>query len=122
MAASLPNRRNELPEGDAFFDRPDYTLKGATGWPPRGTKTLRYRRISSKSKPRTGHGLNDQLEYLQGVEAEHGFDCVGDESETYSGTFMQRPGLKRILERLEAGEAKYVLMRDVDRLSRAEDA
>ena len=89
------------------------------------SSTLRligYVRVSTEEQARDGVSLDAQRERLSAYAVAHGAELVGIEAdEGVSGGVepSKRPGLSRVLERLEAGEADGLVVLKLDRLSRS---
>jgi DNA invertase Pin-like site-specific DNA recombinase len=80
---------------------------------------LAYIRVSTEDQADTGASLEAQRTALL-LEAERkGWDVEIVEDAGLSGKSMNRPGLTSALERLEAGQADWLMATKLDRLSRS---
>lgn len=80
---------------------------------------LAYIRVSTEDQADSGASLEAQRHALT-LEAERkGWDVEVVEDAGLSGKSMNRPGLTSALERLEAGQADWLMATKLDRLSRS---
>lgn len=80
---------------------------------------LAYIRVSTEDQADTGASLEAQRTALM-LEAERkGWDVEVVEDAGLSGKSMNRPGLTSALERLETGQADWLMATKLDRLSRS---
>lgn len=83
-------------------------------------RLLAYARVSTSEQAERGYGLEAQATAIREACKARGWELVElirDEGE--SGKSLERPGLRRALERLAAGEADGLLVSKLDRLSRS---
>ena len=86
-----------------------------TGQPLR---VVLYCRVSSEEQVR-GYSLNQQEEALREHAASEGWEVlevVRDEG--HSGAYLERPGLDRVRDLVEAGGVSMVVSQDADRITR----
>ncbi len=78
-----------------------------------------YLRVSSHEQAEEGLSLETQ-EHRLGIYADlHGYNLVGVETDAgRSGARMDRPGLERVMERIENKSATAILVVKLDRLTR----
>jgi DNA invertase Pin-like site-specific DNA recombinase len=85
-----------------------------------GTRVIGYCRVSTHEQAANGVGLAAQEAAIR-AECDHRgwllVDLVRDEGA--SGKSLERPGLRRSLERIAAGEAEGLIVSKLDRLSRS---
>jgi site-specific DNA recombinase len=82
-------------------------------------KIIAYTRVSSEGQAETGYGLDVQRERIDAYAKSQGVaidEYVVDDG--YSGTTMERPGLRHLLQMCEAGDVSKVIVYSIDRLSR----
>jgi site-specific DNA recombinase len=84
------------------------------------TKTaILYCRVSTDEQARSGYSVADQEEALCAWCAENGhelLEVVRDEG--HSGAYLERPGLDRVRDLVEAGGVSLVVAQDADRITR----
>lgn len=85
-------------------------------------KVIGYLRVSSDGQAEHGYGLDVQRERIAAYAVSQGFaidEFIVDDG--YSGTTIDRPGLKRLLVLCESGEMTHgmVIVYKLDRLSRS---
>lgn len=74
------------------------------------TRAVLYTRVSTDEQAQRGYSIPDQLRELREYAGRVGLEVVGEVvDDGYSGTSPDRPGLHRIMELAEAGEADVVL-------------
>lgn len=84
------------------------------------SKAIGYVRVSTERQADHGVSLDAQRERIATYCAAQGIELVGIESdEGISGKTLDRPGIKRALARLRAGEADTLVVTKLDRLSRS---
>lgn len=77
-----------------------------------------YARVSSDDQVR-GYSLNQQMEALRAYCAREGFEILEEvRDEGWSGAYLERHGLDRVRDRVEAGGVGLVLAKDADRITR----
>ena len=81
-----------------------------------------YRRVSTDKQADEGYSLDVQYEKLHAYAA--AFSQVREvrdyTDDGYSGGSLDRPGMKRLIEDIEAGEITHVIVVKLDRLSRSQ--
>jgi site-specific DNA recombinase len=78
-----------------------------------------YARVSTDEQARSGYSIADQEEALRAWCAENGhepLEVVRDEG--HSGAYLERPGLDRVRDLVEAGGVSLVVAQDADRITR----
>ena len=83
-------------------------------------KAIGYTRVSTTMQVESGHSLDAQHQAITSYCSLYGLelvDIVADEG--VSGKTLERPGLARALERLDAGEAGMLVVVKLDRLTRS---
>ncbi len=86
----------------------------------RGAKrAILYTRVSTEEQARSGYSLAQQMEALRGYVAREGYEVLEEVSDAgQSGASLERPGMDRIRELVEAGGISVVLAQDRDRIAR----
>lgn len=83
-------------------------------------RLLAYVRVSTTEQAERGYGLDAQEMAIRETCDRRGWELVElVRDEGLSGKNLERPGLRRALERLAAGEADGLLVAKLDRLSRS---
>ena len=81
-----------------------------------------YRRVSTDKQADEGYSLDVQYEKLHAYAA--AFSQVKEvrdyTDDGYSGSSLDRPGMKQLIEDIEAGEITHVIVVKLDRLSRSQ--
>ena len=81
-----------------------------------------YRRVSTDKQADDGYSLDVQIEKLQGYAKT--FSDVKEvrvyTDDGYSGSSLDRPGMKQMIEDIEAGVITHVVVVKLDRLSRSQ--
>ncbi len=81
--------------------------------------TVAYCRVSTEEQADEGFSIGGQAERLRAYSELHELgDVTVIEDPAFSGKNLERPGLKRLLEMVEAGHVDHVLVWRLDRLSR----
>src|SRR5687768_7244453 len=83
-------------------------------------RAVAYARLS-RAKPKPGDtevGLETQLAVCERAIAAQGGSIIGVEQAIHSGDRLDRPGLWRAIERVQAGDANAVIVYAVDRFGR----
>jgi DNA invertase Pin-like site-specific DNA recombinase len=83
-------------------------------------KAIGYPRVSTEEQSQTGVSLGVQEQKIRAFCELYSItlvDVVSDPGE--SGKTLDRPGIKSVLERLDAGEADGIVVAKLDRLSRS---
>jgi len=81
-------------------------------------KVVAYARVSTVEQARSGYSIADQEEALHAWCAESGhelLEVVRDEG--HSGAYLERQGLDRVRDLVEAGGVSLVVVQDADRLT-----
>jgi predicted site-specific integrase-resolvase len=81
-------------------------------------RAILYARVSSDDQVR-GYSLDQQIRALREWVAREGYEVlevVRDEG--WSGAYLERPGLDRVRDHVEAGGVGVVVAQDADRISR----
>jgi site-specific DNA recombinase len=84
-----------------------------------GGKVVLYARVSTEEQAKKGYSLAQQLEALREHAAREGYEVLAEVcDEGWSGAYLERPGLDRVRNMVEAGEVSIVLAQDRDRFAR----
>ena len=84
-----------------------------------GKTAILYARVSTPGQAERGYSLRQQMEALNDYAARQGFNVVESITDDgYSGTTLDRPGLDRVRDLVEAGSIDAVLAQDADRITR----
>lgn len=82
-------------------------------------RAVLYARVSTQEQADHGYSLRQQLDRLRDYAAGEGYEVLeAIEDPGYSGSFLDRPGLDRVRDLVEAGGVDVVLAQDADRISR----
>src|SRR5215218_1271884 len=77
-----------------------------------------YARVSSDDQVR-GYSLDQQIGALREWASGEGYEVLEDvRDEGWSGAYMERPGLDRVRDLVEAGGVDVVVAQDADRITR----
>jgi site-specific DNA recombinase len=88
--------------------------------PVRTSRVVAYIRVSTARQVLEGHSLEAQQAQLEAYARLHDLEIVSIESDAgESASSLERPGLKRALERLDRFEAQGILVVKLDRLTRS---
>src|SRR5918995_2578610 len=91
-------------------------MQSATDHGPK--RAILYARVSSDDQVR-GYSLNQQIEALRAYCMREGYEVLEEvRDEGWSGAYLERPGLDRVRELVEAGNVDVVLAQDADRIAR----
>lgn len=82
-------------------------------------RAIGYVRVSTAEQAGSGAGLDAQRAALQAEADRRGWDLVLVEDAGYSAKDLDRPGLRRALEDLDAHRADILMVSKLDRLSRS---
>jgi DNA invertase Pin-like site-specific DNA recombinase len=86
---------------------------------PSSPRVILYTRVSTDEQVESGLSLEAQRAELEAEAARRGWtDLEVIEDPGHSGATIDRPGLRRALELLEAGEAGVLMVAKLDRLTR----
>jgi site-specific DNA recombinase len=84
------------------------------------TRIIGYVRVSTDKQVNEGHSLEGQRTKLEAYAVVMGLDLVGIETDAgQSAKSLDRDGLRRALEALDAGRAEGLLVTKLDRLTRS---
>ncbi len=82
-------------------------------------RVVLYVRVSTEEQARSGYSLAQQMEALRGYASREGYEVLEEVSDAgQSGASLERPGMDRIRELVEAGGVALVLTQDRDRIAR----
>lgn len=82
-------------------------------------QAILYARVSTEEQARSGYSLAQQMEALRGYASCEGYEILEEVSDPgQSGASLERPGMDRIRELVEAGGVSVVLAQDRDRIAR----
>src|SRR4051794_8364575 len=82
-------------------------------------RAILYARVSTEEQAHSGYSLAQQLEALREYAAREGYEVLEEiRDEGWSGAYLERPGLDRVRDLVEAGGAEVVLAQDADRITR----
>jgi DNA invertase Pin-like site-specific DNA recombinase len=83
-------------------------------------RVLGYVRVSTEEQGRSGAGLAAQRAAIRRACEERGYELADlVEDKGFSAKSLERPGITRVLEQLEAGGAGGLVVAKLDRLSRS---
>ncbi len=78
-----------------------------------------YTRVSGDEQAKKGYSLRDQLAALREWAGREGYEVVEEATDDgYSGAYLERPGLDRVRELVEAGSISVVVALFRDRIAR----
>ena len=81
-------------------------------------RAVLYVRVSTDEQVK-GYSLAQQIEALRAYAAREGYEVIEEVSDPgYSGLFLDRPGLDRARDLIEAGEVAAGVAQDADRIAR----
>ena len=82
-------------------------------------KAILYARVSTDEQARTGYSLAQQLEALRGYATREGYEVLEEVMDPgQSGASLERPGMDRVRDLVDAGGVSVVLAQDRDRFAR----
>jgi site-specific DNA recombinase len=82
-------------------------------------KVILYARVSTQEQADKGYSLAQQLEAVRICAVSQGYEVLEEVTDAgLSGATLERPGLNRVRELVEAGEVSAVLAQDRDRFAR----
>jgi site-specific DNA recombinase len=82
-------------------------------------RAIHYARVSTDEQARTGYSLDQQIGALrQRADAESYKVLEEVRDEGWSGAYLERPGLDRVRDLVEAGGVAVVVAQDADRITR----
>lgn len=79
---------------------------------------ISYRRVSTDEQADKGFSLPTQLKEIQAYAAKNGIELVKDFYDDFTGSSLDRPGLKAALDYLNTGQANCIICLEADRLTR----
>ena len=78
-----------------------------------------YSRVSTDEQARSGYSLAQQIDALRAYAEREGYEVVEEVRDPgESGASLERPGMDRVRDLVEAGSVSVVLAQDADRISR----
>jgi len=88
-------------------------------WGGEEVKAILYARVSTRGQAEKGYSLRQQMEALRSRAEANGMKVLAEVTDDgYSGMTVDRPGLDRVRELVEAGGVDVVLAQDRDRFAR----
>ena len=82
-------------------------------------KAILYARVSTDEQARTGYSLAQQIEALREYAAREGYEVLEEVQDAgQSGASLERPGMDRVRDLVNAGGVSVVLAQDRDRFAR----
>jgi site-specific DNA recombinase len=82
-------------------------------------RAVLYARVSTDEQARSGYSLAQQLEALREHAAKEGYEVLEEVSDPgQSGASLERPGMDRVRNLVQAGDVSVVLAQDRDRFAR----
>ena len=82
-------------------------------------RAVLYARVSTDEQARSGYSLAQQIEALRAHCAHEDYKIMEEVlDEGWSGAYLERPGLDRVRDLVEAGGVGVVLAQDADRITR----
>jgi DNA invertase Pin-like site-specific DNA recombinase len=82
-------------------------------------RAVLYARVSSDEQVRSGYSLAQQLEALRDYAAREGYEVLEEITDPgHSGASLERPGMDRVRNLVDAGGVSVVLAQDRDRFAR----
>jgi site-specific DNA recombinase len=82
-------------------------------------RAVLYARVSTDEQARSGYSLAQQLEALREHAAKVGYEVLEEVSDPgQSGASLERPGMDRVRNLVQAGDVSVVLAQDRDRFAR----
>ncbi|HVF01223.1 MAG TPA: recombinase family protein [Rubrobacteraceae bacterium] len=82
-------------------------------------RVILYARVSTDEQARSGYSLAQQIEALRQHATREGYEILEEVTDPgQSGASLERPGMDRVRELVEAGSIAVVLAQDRDRISR----
>jgi site-specific DNA recombinase len=82
-------------------------------------RAILYARVSTQEQARSGYSLAQQLEALREYAAREGYEVLEQVTDPgQSGASLERPGMDRVRDLVQAGGVSVVLAQDRDRFSR----
>src|ERR671916_3244874 len=82
-------------------------------------RAILYARVSTDEQARSGYSLAQQIEALRQYAASEGYEVIEEVSDPgQSGASLERPGMDRVRDLVDAGGVSVVLAQDTDRIAR----
>src|ERR687893_1790673 len=82
-------------------------------------RAILYSRVSTDEQVRSGYSLAQQIEALRDYAAREGYEVLEEVSDAgQSGASLERPGMDRVRDLVDAGGVSVVLAQDRDRIAR----
>src|ERR687893_2556219 len=82
-------------------------------------KAILYARVSTDEQGRSGYSLAQQLEALREYAASEGYEVLEEVTDPgQSGANLERPGMDRVRDLVDAGGVSVVMVQDRDRFAR----
>src|SRR3712207_3234457 len=82
-------------------------------------RAILYARVSTDEQARSGYSLAQQLEALREHAYREGYEVLEEVSDPgQSGASLERPGMDRVRNLVQAGDVSVVLAQDRDRFAR----
>src|SRR3954453_10434980 len=82
-------------------------------------QAILYARVSTEEQAHSGFSLAQQMEALREYAAREGYEVLEEvRDEGWSGAYLERPGLDRVRDLVEAGGVGVVFAQDADRITR----
>ena len=82
-------------------------------------RVILYARVSTQEQAVKGYSLAQQLEELRAYCAREGFEVAAEVQDPgHSGVSLERPGMDRVRDLVQAGDISVVLAQDRDRIAR----
>src|SRR5919106_672934 len=82
-------------------------------------RAILYARVSTDEQVRSGYSLAQQIEALRAYAAREGYEVLEEVQDAgQSGASLERPGLDRVRDLVQAGGVSVVLAQDRDRFAR----
>ncbi len=82
-------------------------------------RAILYARVSTQEQAKTGYSLGQQMEALREYAASEGFEVIEEVTDPgKSGASLERPGMDRVRDLVQAGSVSMVLAQDRDRFAR----
>jgi site-specific DNA recombinase len=80
-------------------------------------KSVIYARVSTEEQGK-GYSLPTQLEACRNYAQSKGYEGAGEFTDMHTGTELDRPGLNKLYDCINLESAKFLIVYDIDRLSR----
>ena len=94
-------------------------MPSMNGRGPAKLRAVLYARVSGDEQAQKGYSLPDQRQALREWAAGEGYEILEEGAdEGWSGAYLERPGLDRVRDLVEAGRVGVVVAQDADRITR----